>query len=190
MDSIQPETKELVTYYCGCHGNLVTIATRYVTDAIAPRNLHNVLVSNFCVEIHNYNLNTWWSEGITIVGRITSRDAQSNGQIFLSHRVLHIFRTTAKSYREQSLFASALKFITERWKVQKYVLFLEFLKLNVNCSCVPKENTKQKKIIHLVSPRTLQNKAAETIFWILESKNVLIASIGNSVFDDIDNVKS
>ena len=105
---------------------------------IAPRNLHDVLVSNFCVEIHNYNLNTWWSEGITIVGRIKSHDAQSNGQIFLSHRVLHIFKTTAKSYREQPL----------------------------------------------------QNKAAETIFWILESKNVLIASIGNSVFDNIDNVKS
>ena len=49
---------------------------------------------------------------------------------------------------------------------------------------------KTKKIIHLVGPRTLQNKAAETISWILESKNVLIASIGNSVFDDIDNVKS
>ena len=42
--------------------------------------------------------------------------------------------------------------------------FLEYLKLNVNCSCVRKENTKQKEIIHLVDPRTLQNKAAETIF--------------------------
>ena len=79
---------------------------------------------------------------------------------------------------------------TEGWKVEKYVLFLEYLKLNVNCSCVRKENTKQKEIIHLVDPRTLQNKAAETIFWILESKNVSIASIGNSVFDEIDNVKS
>ena len=79
---------------------------------------------------------------------------------------------------------------TERWKVQKYVLFLEYLKLNVNCSCVRKENTKQKEIIHFVDPRTLQNKAAETIFWILESKNVSIASIGNSVFNEINNVKS
>ena len=48
---------------------------------------------------------------------------------------------------------------------------------------------KQKEVIHLVDPRTFQNKAAETIFWILESKNVSIASIGNSVFDEIDNVK-
>ena len=74
-------------------------------------------------------------------------------------------------------------------KGTKYFLFLEYLKLNVNCLCVRKENTKQKEIIHLVDPRTLQNKAAKTIFWILESKNVSIASIGNSVFHEIDNVK-
>ena len=49
---------------------------------------------------------------------------------------------------------------------------------------------KTKEIIHLVDPRTLQNKAAETILSILESKNVSIASIGNSVFDETDNVKS
>ena len=52
-----------------------------------------------------------------------------------------------------------------------------------------KGNTKQKEIIHLVDPRTLQNKAGKTIFRILESKNVSIASIGNSVVDKIDNVK-
>ena len=26
INSIQPKTKKLVTYYCGCHGNLVTIS--------------------------------------------------------------------------------------------------------------------------------------------------------------------
>ena len=36
MDSIQLTTKELLTYHCGCHGNLVTIATRYVADAYRP----------------------------------------------------------------------------------------------------------------------------------------------------------
>ena len=36
MDSIQLKTKELLTYHCGCHGNLVTIATRYVADAYRP----------------------------------------------------------------------------------------------------------------------------------------------------------
>ena len=37
MDSIRSKTKELVTYYYGCHGNLVTIATRYVADAFCPK---------------------------------------------------------------------------------------------------------------------------------------------------------
>ena len=36
IDSIQLKTKELLTYYCGCHGNLVNIATRYVADAYCP----------------------------------------------------------------------------------------------------------------------------------------------------------
>ena len=33
MDSIQLKTMELLTYHCGCLGNLVTMATRYVADA-------------------------------------------------------------------------------------------------------------------------------------------------------------
>ena len=37
MDSIQLKTKELGTYYCGCHGDLVTIATRYVAVAYCPK---------------------------------------------------------------------------------------------------------------------------------------------------------
>ena len=37
MDSIRLKTKELSTFYCGCHGNLVTIATRYVADAYCPK---------------------------------------------------------------------------------------------------------------------------------------------------------
>ena len=36
MDLIRPKTKELLSYYCGCHGNLVTIATRHVADAYRP----------------------------------------------------------------------------------------------------------------------------------------------------------
>ena len=59
----------------------------------------------------------------------------------------------------------------------------------MNCSCVQMENTKQKEIIHLVDPSALQNKAIETIFRIPESENVSIASVGNSVFNEIDNVK-
>ena len=33
VKSIQVKTKELLTYQCSCHGNLITIATRYVADA-------------------------------------------------------------------------------------------------------------------------------------------------------------
>ena len=29
--------KELLTYYCNCHGNLVTIAVRYVADTYCPK---------------------------------------------------------------------------------------------------------------------------------------------------------
>ena len=37
MDLIRLKTKELLTYYCGYHVNLVTIATRYVADAYCPK---------------------------------------------------------------------------------------------------------------------------------------------------------
>ena len=37
MDSILLKTKELLTYRCGCRGNLVTITTRYVADAYHPK---------------------------------------------------------------------------------------------------------------------------------------------------------
>ena len=33
VKSIQIKTKELLTYHFHCHGNLVTIAARYVADA-------------------------------------------------------------------------------------------------------------------------------------------------------------
>ena len=39
MDSIRLKIKELLTHNCGCHCNLVTIATRYVVDACCPRNI-------------------------------------------------------------------------------------------------------------------------------------------------------
>ena len=37
MDSVRPKTKELLTYHCSCHGNLVTIATRYMADVYSPK---------------------------------------------------------------------------------------------------------------------------------------------------------
>ena len=37
MHSLQIKTKELLTHHCSCHGNLVTIATKYVADAYCPK---------------------------------------------------------------------------------------------------------------------------------------------------------
>ena len=37
VDSIWLKTKELLIYHYGCHGNLVTIATRYVADPFHPK---------------------------------------------------------------------------------------------------------------------------------------------------------
>ena len=39
MDTIWLETKELLTYHCGCIGNLVTMVTRYVADAYCPNKI-------------------------------------------------------------------------------------------------------------------------------------------------------
>ena len=41
MNSIQPKTKELAIHHCGCHGNLVIIAMRYMADAYCPKDLHS-----------------------------------------------------------------------------------------------------------------------------------------------------
>ena len=40
LDSTWFKTKELLTYYYGCHSNLATIATRYVADAYILRKVH------------------------------------------------------------------------------------------------------------------------------------------------------
>ena len=37
VDSIWPETTQVINYHYGCHSNLVTIATRYVADAYHPK---------------------------------------------------------------------------------------------------------------------------------------------------------
>ena len=36
MDSIRFKINELLMFYSGCHGNLVTIAMRYTADAYCP----------------------------------------------------------------------------------------------------------------------------------------------------------
>ena len=58
-----------------------------------------------------------------------------------------------------------------------------------SASRISKRNTKRKEIFDLVHHKTLQHKAVEKNCRILVSENESIASIGNSVFDEIDNVK-
>ena len=37
MDSIQLKVKELLRFHSGCHGDQVTIATKYLADAYHPK---------------------------------------------------------------------------------------------------------------------------------------------------------
>ena len=37
MNLVPLKTNELLIYHCGCHGNIVTIATKYVADAYYPK---------------------------------------------------------------------------------------------------------------------------------------------------------
>ena len=37
MNLISLKTKEVLRYHCGCHSNIVTIATEYVVDACYPK---------------------------------------------------------------------------------------------------------------------------------------------------------
>ena len=64
----------------------------------------------------------------------------------------------------QSLFASVLKFMYRAVKNTKICSVPRIFKTKCKLFMCAKGNTKQKEIIHLVDPRTLQNKAEETIF--------------------------
>ena len=53
MNLNQFKTKELLTFHSGCHGNWVTIATRYVADAYrskeSPYQIQSQKTQGFCV---------------------------------------------------------------------------------------------------------------------------------------------
>ena len=72
--------------------------------------------------------------------------------------ILHIFRTTAKSYREKSLFASVLKFMCRAVKGTKICSVPRIFKTDCKLFVCAKGNTKQKEIVHLVDPDTKQRK--------------------------------
>ena len=54
MNSIQAKTKELATHHCGCHGNLVTIAARYVVDGYCPKELPSQIWTQYNLRQKNY----------------------------------------------------------------------------------------------------------------------------------------
>ena len=57
MDSIRRKTKELLMYHCGCYGNLVTIATKYVAGVYHPIPNIDLKRLNFhSAEIHFCNI--------------------------------------------------------------------------------------------------------------------------------------
>ena len=72
------------------------------------------------------------------------------------------------------------------YRALKGTKILGCLKRTVDCSCVQKENTKQKEIFYLVDLRTKQQKQSFE-FWNL--KTCQVHQLGIQVFDEIDNVK-
>ena len=63
MTSIGLKTKELLTEHCGCHGNLVTIAMRYVADVYYKQtstmpNIKSIPLKT--KELQRYAIDTPW----------------------------------------------------------------------------------------------------------------------------------
>ena len=85
MDSIQHKTKELLTYHCGCHGNLVTIETRYVADANCPITPSYQIWTQYDSRQRSYNVKCIRLRFITLLAEL----AYNN--LFLRHFQLFIF---------------------------------------------------------------------------------------------------
>ena len=83
-----------------------------------------------------------------------------------------------KAIEDKVCLCQSWSLCTEWWQVRKYVLLLEYLKLIVNCSCVQKGNTKQKEVIHLVTPEPCRTKQRKQSFEFYNLKTS-IASIRN-----------
>ena len=61
--SIGRKTKEFLTYHCGCHGNLVTIATRYVADAYCPKEAQCQILNQYGLRQRSYKVRKLISAG-------------------------------------------------------------------------------------------------------------------------------
>ena len=59
MNSIRLNTKQLLKFYSGCHGNWVTVATRYVLMPFIPRKLHTKCELNSTVNNGVTDISLW-----------------------------------------------------------------------------------------------------------------------------------
>ena len=75
------------------------------------------------------------------------------------------------------MLASVLKFMFRVMKGTKICSVARIIKI-VNYSSVQKENTKQKEIIRLVDPRTLQNRVTEKCFEFWDLKMCQLHQLG------------
>ena len=56
MDTVRLKTKTLLTYYCCCHGNLVTIAMRYVPNVYYPLEAPCEICSQYDLRQRSYKV--------------------------------------------------------------------------------------------------------------------------------------
>ena len=64
MDSIRLKTNELLMFYFGCYGNLVTIAMRYMADAYCPNESPYQIWTKYGLRLRNHY-------HITVVAMVT-----------------------------------------------------------------------------------------------------------------------
>ena len=56
MGSTELKTKKILTYHCGCHGNLVTIATKYVADAYCLKEAPCQILNQYGLRQRSYKV--------------------------------------------------------------------------------------------------------------------------------------
>ena len=94
MDSLRHKTKELLAYHCGCYGNLVTIATRYVADAY--RTSHKTSILNMdLIRLNTKELQSNSTNFASLIGTFNLHDPTN---VFLPDRILYRILSTSLYY--------------------------------------------------------------------------------------------
>ena len=87
----------------------------------------------------------WRSEGITIVGRIKSRDVQPNSKIFFSHRFTHFQNNSQKLWRIKFVCISPEVYVQSGEKYTKLCSAPSIFKTNCKLFMCPKGKHKTKR---------------------------------------------